>query len=180
MCVSFVEHGFMSCSSAKNKGLINVNTLPSSFATEMEILCPSGTKMLYCEPFSAQGGALVGTHNYFDEIDTPEKAYILGLLYTDGCRCDRDMHYQIVLKLQDTDVDILYKMQECLQSNRPLKYIITEPKMFPNGKIYSPKNQYALIIDNKQIATSLEKWGIIPNKTYTLKFPDFLPEKLYP
>ena len=118
--------------------------------------------------------------HYCDEIDTPEKAYILGLLYTDGCRCDRDMHYQIVLKLQDTDVDILYKMQECLQSNRPLKYIITEPKMFPNGKIYSPKNQYALIIDNKQIATSLEKWGIIPNKTYTLKFPDFLPEKLYP
>lgn len=118
--------------------------------------------------------------HYFDEIDTSEKAYILGLLYTDGCRCDRDMHYQIVLKLQDTDVDILYKMQECLQSNRPLKYIITEPKMFPNGKIYSPKNQYALIIDNKQIATSLEKWGIIPNKTYTLKFPDFLPEKLYP
>lgn len=118
--------------------------------------------------------------HYFDEIDIPEKAYILGLLYTDGCRCDRDMHYQIVLKLQDTDVDILYKMQECLQSNRPLKYIITEPKMFPNGKIYSPKNQYALIIDNKQIATSLEKWGIIPNKTYTLKFPDFLPEKLYP
>ena len=118
--------------------------------------------------------------HYFDEIDTPEKAYILGLLYTDGCRCDRGMHYQIVLKLQDTDVDILYKMQECLQSNRPLKYIITEPKMFPNGKIYSPKNQYALIIDNKQIATSLEKWGIIPNKTYTLKFPDFLPEKLCP
>ena len=64
------EHGFMSCSSAKNKGLINVNTLPSSFATEMEILCPSGTKMLYCEPFSAQGGALVGTHNYFDEINS--------------------------------------------------------------------------------------------------------------
>lgn len=118
--------------------------------------------------------------HYFDEIDTPEKAYILGLLYTDGNRNNYNNHYQITLKLQDTDVDILYQIQDCLQSNRPLRYIITEPKMFPNGKVYVPKNQYALMIDNKQIATSLEKWGIISNKTYTLKFPDFLPEKLYP
>lgn len=109
---------------------------------------------------------------FFDEIDTPVKAYILGLLYTDGNRNKRKNHYQITLKLQDRDVDILYKIKSEMNYNRPLKYV-EESKNNSNSR-----NQYALIIDNKQIATSLEKWGIIPNKTKTLVFPDFLSEEL--
>lgn len=112
--------------------------------------------------------------HFFDEIDTPVKAYILGLLYTDGNRNKRKGHYQVVLKLQDRDVDILYKIKEEMEYERPLKFI-EESKNNPNSK-----NQYALIIDNKQIATSLEKWGIIPNKTKTLVFPNFLPKELIP
>lgn len=112
--------------------------------------------------------------NYFDNIDSPEKAYILGLLYTDGNRNKRNNHYQIVLKLQDTDVDILYKIKDCLEYDRPLKFS-EESKKHPNIK-----DQYSLIIDNKQIATSLERWGIIPNKTKTLSFPTFLSDELIP
>ena len=112
--------------------------------------------------------------HFFDEINTPVKAYILGLLYTDGNRNKRKNHYQITLKLQDRDVDILYKIKSEMNYNRPLKYI-EESKNNSNSR-----NQYALIIDNKQIAISLEKWGIIPNKTKTLVFPNFLSEELIP
>lgn len=112
--------------------------------------------------------------HYFDNIDTPEKAYILGLLYTDGNRNKRKDHYQIVLKLQEIDVDILYKIKEIMNYERPLRFW-EESKRNPNSK-----DQYSLIIDNKQIATSLEKWGIVPNKTKTLCFPNFLSDKLIP
>ena len=112
--------------------------------------------------------------HYFDEINTPEKAYILGLLYTDGNRNKREGHYQITLKLQDRDVDILYKIQQLMNYNRPLKFI-EKIKEHPTHR-----NQYALIIDNKQIAVSLERWGIIPNKTEYVTFPSFLNNELIP
>lgn len=114
--------------------------------------------------------------HFFDNINTDVKAYILGLLYTDGCRRKRENHYQIILKLQDRDVDILYKIKKAMNFERPLKFI--DLSLQPRD--FNQRNQYSLIIDNKQIALSLEKWGIIPNKTKTLKFPDFLSENLIP
>ena len=48
--------------------------------------------------------------NYFDNIDSPNKAYILGLLYADGNVGLNN--YIIQLALQSRDIDILNKIKE--------------------------------------------------------------------
>src|SRR5699024_3897298 len=59
------------------------------------------------------------SHNFFDEIDTEEKAYWLGFLYADGCvREDRGCFR---LGLQARDVRHLEKFRESLDSNHPIK-----------------------------------------------------------
>ena len=59
--------------------------------------------------------------NYFDVIDTQDKAYILGLLYADGNvslnKCT------ISLSLQESDMEILEKMNICLGYDRPLEIV---------------------------------------------------------
>ena len=46
--------------------------------------------------------------NYFDSIDTPNKAYILGLLFSDGC--NYPPQHRVKLELQEKDKDILDKI----------------------------------------------------------------------
>lgn len=108
--------------------------------------------------------------NYFDTIDTPEKAYIIGMIASDGCVfCNR---LQIVL--QEEDKDILEKINSCLGSNRQL-YYIERSKKNPNWK-----NQYSLIIVNKHIADQLKSIGLIENKSLSLEFPNVITDKLLP
>ena len=45
--------------------------------------------------------------NYFDEINSEEKAYFLGLLYADGCNHNLDKKKKISISLQEEDKFIL-------------------------------------------------------------------------
>lgn len=108
--------------------------------------------------------------HYFDEIDTPNKAYILGLLYADG---NNSKQGSISISLQEQDKSILEKI------NHELKY--TKELTFINYKKKSEKwsNQYQLRISNKYMSKQLSKLGVIPNKSLTLQFPDWLDKKYY-
>ena len=108
---------------------------------------------------------------YFDSIDNQNKAYILGLLYTDGAVVCINNHYCMRLKLQDRDMDILYKINNEIENERPLYFV--NCSMLPNIR-----NQYEIIIDNKHIVESLQRWGIVQNKTCIIGFPDFLSDDL--
>lgn len=59
--------------------------------------------------------------HYFDYIDTPNKAYILGFLYADGCNMVN--RYSVSLRLREDDKEILQKMKDEINSTRPLRYI---------------------------------------------------------
>lgn len=55
--------------------------------------------------------------NYFDNIDTEQKAYILGFLQSDGsfsCKGRISGYYRYKLAIQEGDIEILHKMQACL------------------------------------------------------------------
>ena len=108
--------------------------------------------------------------NYFDCIDTQDKAYLLGLLYADGC----NYNGHITIRLQERDRDILDKMNSILCSNRPLRFIDYSSR--GNGS----QNQYSLDIVNKYMSNQLSSLGMIPNKSLVLEFPKWMDEELYP
>ena len=96
---------------------------------------------------------------YFEEIDTSDKAYILGLLYSDGWMCTN--RKQIRLKL--TDIDLLEKVKEKLNYDKPLTNN-TKTKE-------SHKEAKTLIICNGKIYDDLIKLGCYTNKTFNCSLP---------
>jgi DNA-binding transcriptional regulator WhiA len=107
--------------------------------------------------------------NYFDHIDNAEKAYIIGLLWSDGCnKTDRGC---ISLKLQDTDKHILENIKKLMGSNQPL--------YFSPRKKDSHHDTYSLEISSVKLSKRLEELGMIANKSLSLEFPKWLDESLY-
>lgn len=104
--------------------------------------------------------------NYFDKIDTEQKAYILGFLYADGCNSeDRN---SIIVNLNYKDKDILEKIKDIIQPTKPLQYVNTEKI----NKVYlNSENQYRLVINNKHISQQLSKLGCVKAKTHKITFP---------
>lgn len=91
-------------------------------------------------------------YDYFDVIDSEYKAYFLGLLITDGCVDDKRV--RICLKSEDKYILDIFK--------RELKV---------KNLYYDPRKSgtYSLEISSKYMVNSLNKYGIIKNKTYLLK-----------
>lgn len=100
--------------------------------------------------------------NYFDIIDSSNKAYILGLLCADGCL---SKSHSIILALQESDKHILETINQKMESNRPIHF--KDMKHIKN----TYQNQYYLSITNIHMWNTLVSLGITPNKSLTLKYP---------
>jgi hypothetical protein len=98
---------------------------------------------------------------YFENIDTEDKSYFLGIIFADGYLNDKRKYLSI--SLQETDVDILEKLTLSIETNKPLQYIIR--------KEVNTSNQYRLLITRKKIVEDLKKLGVHQNKSLTSK-PD--------
>lgn len=109
--------------------------------------------------------------NYFDIIDTPRKAYYLGLLYADGNNMPEKR--EIRISLQECDKYILEKMKDDLNYSGPLRFTDY------NSKNPNYKNQWALDITNKHMSDSLESHGVCKCKSLILKWPEDLDKSLY-
>ena len=105
--------------------------------------------------------------HYFDEIDTPNKAYILGFLYADGH--NGMSKGTITMSLEEGDVQILEDIRRELKSDKPLEYLDYTNK---HDFGYTYKNQYRLNIFNVHMCKALEKLGMVPNKSLVLTFPN--------
>jgi hypothetical protein len=117
--------------------------------------------------------------NYFDSIDTPDKAYILGIFASDGCNMERYGYFSI--GLQERDKDVLEKIQTRIGSNHPLYFRdkeLCKPSMI-NGKVVKQsQNAWILQIGNQHACEMLAKHGIMENKTHALQFPDWMDDAL--
>lgn len=111
--------------------------------------------------------------HFFDEIDTQEKAYILGLLYADGCNYEDSK--RIKIDLISDDEKILYDIKNIMKFNGDIHHYWDKTKIFTvNGekKEYPCKPQSRLLIHNTRLSEQLALKGCVKNKTYELKFPD--------
>lgn len=106
--------------------------------------------------------ANINTH-YFKNIDTEEKAYILGFLAADGyidCACK-----SIVLNINKKDEDILRKIKKELKCGNPY------------SKSSTP-NCIRLNMSSVEMVSDLAKYNIVPRKSKTYAMP-VLRQDLY-
>lgn len=103
--------------------------------------------------------------NYFEKIDSKDKAYFLGLLIADGY-----VNEGFQLSLQENDKNILNTFMIYIDFKGTLAF---KPKL----KLQY-KNQYSLNIYSNKICTDLSKLGCIPNKSHHTYFPN-IPEEFY-
>ena len=97
--------------------------------------------------------------NYFEKIDSYNKAYLLGYLFSDGCvRNIRNINI-LKLKLHKKDKHILEFLQQEISSN----CTIIEEK---------GTNCLSITVCSKKISEDLIKLGCVPTKSLILKFPN--------
>lgn len=109
-------------------------------------------------------------HDYFNKIDTEDKAYFLGFLFADGCNISNAE--AISLALEETDKEILEQFSRLISSDYPLKYLnAREIKNKKTGKTYISKPQYLFRITSKNLSQQLTKLGCVPRKSLILQFP---------
>lgn len=111
--------------------------------------------------------------NYFDDIDTDEKAYWLGFLMADGYitskrnRKRRNESQSFGCTLSVRDIRHLEKFKKCLESDHPIHIYKRSNTCFVGGQ-----DSCRLLIGNQHMVDSLKKWGIVENKTFFCKMPD--------
>jgi hypothetical protein len=103
---------------------------------------------------------------FFRDIDTPEKAYFLGWLYSDGNLSSRSNGaYQISLKLKTEDSDILHQLARELE--------ISNYSLHVRDISYSE-----LLFCSKPLYNQLVNHGCPPAKTPLIRFPTWLQPDL--
>lgn len=114
---------------------------------------------------------------YFDNIDTPNKAYVLGLMCADGCNFPPKG--TAFISLQESDRELLEKIKKELGSTQPLRIIDQSKIGEQRGNGYSYNNMCTFNMFSKHICDSLTNLGVVKNKSLVLKLPD-IDEELYP
>ena len=104
----------------------------------------AGTKGLYLR------------HDFFDCIDTEEKAYMLGLLLADGCVRDRN---------ESEGGNIQHCI--CLELHRDDSYLLDRFLKLVNckNKLTKHRNCFVLRFHSDHMAKTLSNFGIVPRKT---------------
>lgn len=112
--------------------------------------------------------------HYFDSVDTPNKAYILGFLYADGYN-----NYEkrlVSLKLQDRDVGILEAIRKEIGVELPLMF---EDYHNNYHSKFDTRDQYQLSLYSAHISKTLKDKGVVQAKSLILQWPTFLQDDLY-
>lgn len=111
--------------------------------------------------------------NFFETINTEEKAYWLGFMFADGYIINQQNRYgqdQFGISLAKTDIDVLYKFKKSINATNPIL-------------IYSRKNNYGqplcrLIMTSQKTVDDLINKGCKKQKSSILEPPKNVPNIL--
>ena len=107
--------------------------------------------------------------SYFDIIDHPDKAYILGLFYADGsCRIDRPV---IQINLSDPDIYMVEAIRDILSPGKKLQLHTKEAENLKESK--------RLEIQSKRLHKRLIELGCVPLKSWTLCDLPMIPDMYF-
>ena len=99
---------------------------------------------------------------FFNNINTEEKAYILGFICADG-HIEKD---RLNITVSIKDKDILEKIRKAMQSNHPIKEVQrVNPYKKTNRETLT---LVELMVGSVELVKPLFKMGLTTNKTYTL------------
>jgi len=106
--------------------------------------------------------------NYFNNIDTKEKSYFLGVLYAEATMETRNqIPYRVGIQIGKNDEILIDKFIETLEIN-------------PKFKHYREKDNTVYVkITNKAIVKDLVKWGVVPRKSRIIELPSLTERELY-
>lgn len=107
---------------------------------------------------------------YFDVINTEDKAYFLGLIYADGYVPD----WGFAITLKEEDKYILETLCKYIGFDLTcIKQIKTKER-----ESFKARTYYRLTISSVQIAKKLHEYGAIEKKSLVLQPPKNIPEKM--
>ena len=117
--------------------------------------------------------------DFFQYIDSEEKAYVLGWMMTDGyvvypSRKNRAPFFGITLKLEDAYM--LEWFRSVIGIEKKIS-VNTNPILRSSGKNAVYRNEAVLIVTSRKMVADLAQYGVVPrkaNKTQVPKLPDEL------
>lgn len=108
--------------------------------------------------------------DYFEIIDSEDKAYFLGFLYADGYNDQKEG--KVTLNLAAQDLEIIESFNNFLDSDKIIYSRTGACKNCQDSKILS--------LNSRKFSDDLAKLGCVQAKTFEIKFPDtsIVPEHL--
>ena len=114
-------------------------------------------------------------HEYFDQIDTEQKAYWLYMLNADGCITDDG---DVVLSLRASDAHHVERFRQAIRAMSVRVHIDEKPKKkVIHGRVCWTKHA-SLAVHSPRMVDALLKHGILPRKTGRTITPIGVPAKL--
>lgn len=106
--------------------------------------------------------------DFFEEIDSEEKAYWLGFIYADGYVYNANGTYELGIQLKQSDSEHLKKLNKSLNGNINVDLFDVD-NVFGNNKVYP---SCSIRIYCKKMILDLEKNGVVQNKTKIIELPN--------
>ena len=103
-------------------------------------------------------------YEFFETIDTQDKAYWLGFLFADGYQNGKE----VIINLKASDGQHLEKFKNNIMSNHPISY--------KYDKIKYKKASFR--ISSKKMCFDLNSHGCVTRKSLILQYPNWMPSHL--
>ena len=150
-------------------GQMSITAISKQFGRSSKLI----KKLLEQNNVEIRNNRLRRNSNYFESIDSRDKAYWLGIMYSDGCVCERaNGSYSISLEM--IDKEHVEKFRDALNAVDH-KVLTVSHKNFNNAKL-----SYVIHIYDKKMAKDLIKLGCVPQKSLCLSsIPNISKEFIY-